>query len=184
LAKAGGFNKLRASVGKPRSFVLKNFPPLPIPFPEYLQIFRRFRHRQGARRAAESRSPSRRDCGACSAVSAWTAFFTFKKLQTAAVAAVGNGVPANRALLANLHTTSEGDKVGEGTVVELIGILINGGSRTKDEHAACRSPSFPRVVRIKIAFPRRRIEQDKGGTGFGRYRFRTCGSRRVTPVYR
>jgi hypothetical protein len=38
-------------------------------------------------------------------------------------------------LLANLHTTSEGDKVGEGTVVELIGTLING--KFSNEGRAC-----------------------------------------------
>jgi hypothetical protein len=33
-------------------------------------------------------------------------------------------MPDDRAALADLHTTSEGDSVGEGTVVELIGFLI------------------------------------------------------------
>jgi hypothetical protein len=56
----------------------------------------------------------------------WTTFFTFKQLQIAAVAAVGVGMPDDRTDLADLHTTSEGDSVGEGTVVELIGFLIKG----------------------------------------------------------
>jgi hypothetical protein len=56
----------------------------------------------------------------------WTTFFTFKQIQIAAVAAVGTGMPDDRSALADLHTTSEGDTVGEGAVVELIGFLIKG----------------------------------------------------------
>lgn len=57
---------------------------------------------------------------------AWTTFFTFKQLQIAAIAAVGSGMPSDRTLLTDLHTTTDGDSVGEGTVVELIGFVIKG----------------------------------------------------------
>lgn len=36
------------------------------------------------------------------------------------------GVPADRSVLKNLHSTTEGDTIGEGSVVQLIGFLIRG----------------------------------------------------------
>lgn len=38
----------------------------------------------------------------------------------------GQRLPTDRALLRDLHETSEGDLIGEGTVVELVGFLIKG----------------------------------------------------------
>jgi hypothetical protein len=55
-----------------------------------------------------------------------TTFFTFRQLQAKTEAAGITGVPANRASLQGLHTTSDGATVGEGSVVQLIGFLIKG----------------------------------------------------------
>jgi hypothetical protein len=50
--------------------------------------------------------------------------FSFKRLQAAAEDAGVTGVPADRSVLKDLHTTTEGDTTGEGSVVQLIGLLI------------------------------------------------------------
>jgi len=55
-----------------------------------------------------------------------TTFFTFRQLQAKTEAARITGVPANRTPLQGLHTTSDGDTIGEGSVVQLIGFLIKG----------------------------------------------------------
>jgi hypothetical protein len=52
--------------------------------------------------------------------------FSFKRLQAAAEDAGVTGVPADRSVLKALHTTTEGDTIGEGSVVQLIGFLIKG----------------------------------------------------------
>ena len=49
---------------------------------------------------------------------------SFKKLQKAAEDAGVKGVPADRSVLSDLHTTTEGDTIGEGSVVQFIGFLI------------------------------------------------------------
>lgn len=51
--------------------------------------------------------------------------FSFTRLQAAAEKAGVTGVLADRSVLKNLHKTTEGDTIGEGSVVELIGFLIN-----------------------------------------------------------
>jgi len=50
--------------------------------------------------------------------------FSFKRLQAAAEDAGVTGVPADRSVLKDLHKTTEGDTIGEGSVVQLIGFLI------------------------------------------------------------
>lgn len=51
---------------------------------------------------------------------------SFKKLQKGAEDAGIKGVPADRSQLKDLHTTTEADTIGEGSVVEFSGFLIKG----------------------------------------------------------
>jgi hypothetical protein len=61
----------------------------------------------------------------CSAgVPALATVFTFQELQTKTAAAGITGVPADRTPLKNLHTTTEGETIGDGSVVQTIGFLI------------------------------------------------------------
>jgi len=50
--------------------------------------------------------------------------FSFKRLHAAAEDAGVTGVAADRSVLKDLHTTTEGDTIGEGSVVQPIGFLI------------------------------------------------------------
>ena len=59
-------------------------------------------------------------------VAALATAFTFRQLETKTEAAGNTGVPADRTPLQNLHTTSEGDTIGEGSVVQVIGFLSKG----------------------------------------------------------
>jgi hypothetical protein len=52
--------------------------------------------------------------------------FSFKQLQKAVEDAGVTGVPADRSVLKDLHTTTEGDTIREGSVVQLIWFLIKG----------------------------------------------------------
>jgi hypothetical protein len=68
--------------------------------------------------------------------------FSFKQLQKAAEDAGVTGVPADRSVLKDLHTTTEGDTIGEGSVVPLIGFLIKGkfSNVGKGETVNCELP--------------------------------------------
>jgi hypothetical protein len=68
--------------------------------------------------------------------------FSFKQLQKAAEDAGVTGVPADRSVLKDLHTTTEGDTIGEGSVVQLIGFLIKGkfSNVGKGETVNCELP--------------------------------------------
>jgi hypothetical protein len=68
--------------------------------------------------------------------------FSVKQLQKAAEDAGVTGVPADRSVLKDLHTTTEGDTIGEGSVVQLIGFLIKGkfSNVGKGETVNCELP--------------------------------------------
>ena len=68
--------------------------------------------------------------------------FSFTRLQAAAEDAGVTGVPADRSVLKDLHRTTEGDTIGEGSVVQLIGFLIKAkfSNVGKGETVNCELP--------------------------------------------
>ena len=70
--------------------------------------------------------------------------FSCTQLQAAAENAGVRGVPADRSVLKDLHKTTEGDTIGEGAVVQLIGFRIKAkfSNVGKGETVNCELPDL------------------------------------------
>jgi hypothetical protein len=70
--------------------------------------------------------------------------FSCRQLQAAAENAGVRRVPADRSVLRDLHKATEGDTIGEGAVVQLIGFLIKAkfSNVGKGETVNCELPEL------------------------------------------